>query len=178
MAKKNWLTKTKTDEEVEKELREQENTNYLRKAPKPLQRTMKLSLTAGIVLLIISVILMFTKLSIGMIVPPIVMGVVAFLLSISIRNEIVNGTYKTFKGTVVNCEYPYLSAYKFKTFPKAKTKAVIFASDDKRYRITYSTQKLKIGDIVTVYASSSVLIYERNGCYNLNSYYAVEIEQV
>lgn len=163
------MAKNKTDEEIKKELQEQESTNYLRKAPKALQNVIRNSFVAGIVLLIISVILVFTELTIGMVIPPALLGIIAIVTGINIRNSAINGTYKTFKGTVVSCEYPIAL--------KTRTKAVVFASEGKRYKITYNRHKLKIGDIVTVYAPSSVFVYERNGIYNINSYYAVNIEK-
>lgn len=170
MAKNKWIAKNKTDKEVEKKLKEQEFTNYFGKAPKALQNVVRIRFAAGIVLLIISVILLFTKITIGMVVPPAIIGIIAMFTSMQIRNVTVNGTYKTFSGTVVGLEY---------TTPlKTRAKAVIFVFENKRYRIMYNTRKLKIGDILTVYAPNSVLIYERNGINYINSYYAVDTERV
>lgn len=170
MDKNKWIIKNKTDEEVEKKLKEQEFTNYFGKAPKALQNVVRIRFAAGIVLLIISVILLLTKITIGMVVPPAIIGIIAIITSMQIRNIAVNGTYKTFSGTVVGLEY---------TTPlKTRVKAVIFAFENKRYRIMYNTRKLKIGDILTAYAPNSVLIYERNGINYINSYYAVDMERV
>lgn len=170
MAKNKWFAKNETDEEVAKKLKEQEFTNYFGKAPKALQNVVRIRLAAGIVLLIISIILLLKKITIGMVIPPAIIGIISIFTSIQIRNTTVNGTYKTISGTVVGFEY---------TTPlKTRVKAVIFAFENKRYRIMYNTRKLKIGDILTAYAPNSALIYERNGINYINSYYAVDTERV
>lgn len=169
MPKNNWLTNNKTDEEVKKEIQEQESTNYLRKAPQSLQRVIRRRFMAGIILFVISAVLMLSKFPVDMIISPIIIGIVAIFSSMKIRNVAINGTYKTFKGKVVDYDY---------TTPlKRQIKSIIFVSEDKRYKITYHARKLKIGDIVTVYSPSSVLVYEQNGCYNINGYYVADIKK-
>lgn len=167
MRKNNLFTKKKTDEEVEQEIQGQEATNYLHKAPQALQRVIRARFIAGIIFFVISVILVFIRFPLSMIIPPAIIGVVAVFSSSNIRDAAINGTYKTFTGIVVDYDY---------TTPlKTKIKSVIFTSGDKRYKITYHTRKLKIGDSVTVYAPPSVLTYEYKGYYNINSYYTIEI---
>lgn len=169
MPKKDLFKKRLTDEQIEQEYNAKMETDYFRKAPQALQRVVYTRLIAGIAFIIAGVVSVFLKFAASMIIPPFIIGFVAILSSINIRNVATNGSYKTFKGTVVDYEY---------TTPlKTKIKAVIFACDNKRYKISYPTKKIKIGDFVAVYSPSTVLVYERNGYHIINEYYGVDIER-
>lgn len=142
--------------------------DYMKSAPQALKNVISLRIGAGVLFLIIGIIMIFMKFPAGMFLPPLIISVVGFVSSIKIRNEIINGTYKTFTGSVVDYEY---------TTPlKTKLKSIIFISDEKRYRVPYSKRKVQIGAIVTVYAPSTVKPFEFNGYYNINQMYVVDVK--
>ncbi len=168
MPKKDLFKKQLTDEQIEQEYNAKVETDYFRKAPQALQRVVYMRLIAGVIFIVIGIVCLFLKLSASMVIPPFIIGAVAIISSIHIRNVATNGSFKTFKGMVVDYEY---------TSPlKTKIKAVIFDCNNKRYKISYPTRKIKIGDYVAVYSPSTVLVYERNGYFNINEYYGVDIE--
>lgn len=143
--------------------------DHMKSAPQVLKNVIFVRIGAGILFLIIGIILILIKFPTGLFLPPFIISIVGFVSSMKIRNEIINGTYKTFTGTVVDYEY---------TSPlKTKLKAIVFVSEGKRCRISYSKRKIQIGTVVTIYAPSSVLPFEFNGYYNINKIYAVEIKQ-
>lgn len=142
--------------------------DYMKSAPQVLKNVIYLRTGVGVVFFVIGLIMIFMNFPVSLFLTPLIIGVIGFISSLKIRNEIINGTYKTFTGTVVDYEY---------TSPlKTKLKAIVFESEGKRYRISYSKRKIQIGAVVTIYAPPSVLLFEFNGYYNINKMYAVDIK--
>ena len=102
--------------------------------------------------------------------PCLVFAVFLFVNSGIMLYNIINGNYVRIHGTCIDIERSGI---------RRRVKSITISHDDKQVKIPVRRKfpGLSMGCGVTLYLSDKAPVYERNGAYAIDSYYALTLEE-